>query len=168
MANEIVPNVWISDLDTALHPGFIRDCGIKRVINVTEMAPFITEVTAVPKLDTFRIPISDVASEQWSLLESLPKAVDLIHESVTQGNPVLVHCHMGISRSCTVVAAYLLKHCPDCTTVADAVRHVQSRRPQAFKYGLVFENVLKAFYDVYCRAKKGWQWPLFKQSGSAN
>jgi hypothetical protein len=35
-------------------------------------------------------------------------AIDVIHRTIMNGDAVLVHCDMGISRSITIVMAYLL------------------------------------------------------------
>ncbi|MEQ2214378.1 hypothetical protein XENOCAPTIV_004021 [Xenoophorus captivus] len=43
------------------------------------------------------------------------------------GQGVLVHCQAGVSRSATVVIAYLMKH--TLMTMTDAYKYVRSRRP---------------------------------------
>jgi dual specificity phosphatase 12 len=50
------------------------------------------------------IPVQD--SEYDDILIHLPGACRFIRTALDGGGRVLVHCHMGISRSATVVAAY--------------------------------------------------------------
>ncbi|KAG5732046.1 ADP-ribosylation factor [Termitomyces sp. T112] len=53
-----------------------------------------------------RIPVEDVDYED--ILIHLPSACQFIEEALRSGGNVLVHCVQGISRSATVVAAYLM------------------------------------------------------------
>lgn len=43
------------------------------------------------------------------------------------GRGVLVHCQAGVSRSATIVIAYLMKH--TLMTMTDAYKYVRGRRP---------------------------------------
>jgi protein-tyrosine phosphatase len=61
------------------------------------------------------------------ILTYLPGATLFIHALVSNGVNVLVHCQRGISRSATVVIAYLIRY--GRMTRDDAFRHVESRRP---------------------------------------
>lgn len=51
-----------------------------------------------------RIPIDDV--DYADLLIHLPSACRFIHQALSEGGVVLVHCEQGLSRSAAVVAAY--------------------------------------------------------------
>jgi len=53
-----------------------------------------------------RIPVDDV--DYADLLTHLPAACQYIEESMRAGGTVLVHCVQGLSRSATVIAAYLM------------------------------------------------------------
>ncbi|KAJ1969914.1 tyrosine protein phosphatase yvh1 [Dispira parvispora] len=53
------------------------------------------------------VDILDMPSE--NILQHLDITYEFIRDAITQGGNVLVHCHMGISRSATVVIAYLMK-----------------------------------------------------------
>lgn len=48
-------------------------------------------------------------------------------EAHQSGRGVLVHCQAGVSRSATIVIAYLMKH--TLMTMTDAYKYVRGRRP---------------------------------------
>ena len=54
-------------------------------------------------------------------------ACDFIEEARESGKSVLVHCTMGMSRSCSIVLAYLIRH--QGMTLSQALLHVKERRP---------------------------------------
>ncbi|KJA29843.1 hypothetical protein HYPSUDRAFT_126880 [Hypholoma sublateritium FD-334 SS-4] len=54
-----------------------------------------------------RIAVEDV--DYADLLIHLPAACDFIEQALNSGGVVLVHCVQGLSRSATVVAAYLMR-----------------------------------------------------------
>jgi protein-tyrosine phosphatase len=45
--------------------------------------------------------------DPWSLRKVLPSAVQALHEAVSQGGRVYVHCTAGLGRAPAVVIAYL-------------------------------------------------------------
>ena len=55
-------------------------------------------------------------------------ATAFIHRHLTRGGAVVVHCQMGISRSATIVIAYLMRY--HSFSRDAAYTHVKSRRPQ--------------------------------------
>lgn len=144
--NEIVPGLWVSDLDTALNKDFIEKNNIKTVVNATEYAPFLKIDKSIRQ---FRVPIADSKSDNDILYGYLPMAVTFIEDGLANGDNVLVHCHQGISRSCSIVAAYLLKQNCD-KSFDDIVDYMQSRRRQAFKWGTHFKPAVDKFIKLYC------------------
>ncbi|KNZ74835.1 Dual specificity protein phosphatase [Termitomyces sp. J132] len=73
-----------------------------------------------------RIPVEDVDYED--ILIHLPSACQFIEEALRSGGNVLVHCVQGISRSATVVAAYLMWRRRVNTT--EALEMVRAARDQ--------------------------------------
>jgi protein-tyrosine phosphatase len=57
------------------------------------------------------------------------QAVAFIHAKLSEDKQVLVHCMSGITRSATVVVAYLMLH--KQMSLDDAVNLVRSKRPKA-------------------------------------
>lgn len=73
------------------------------VVNITTEAPFWENT------ESMRLPLEDEVST--NILPYLDTAVDRIQEAITKRNcHVLVHCIAGVSRSATVVIAYLMKY----------------------------------------------------------
>ncbi|KAG7447822.1 phosphatases II [Guyanagaster necrorhizus] len=75
-------------------------------------------------------------SEYDDLLIHLPRACAFIESALAQGGCVLVHCVMGISRSTTVVAAYLMK--TRGINTSTALKLIKKERPCAHpNYGFI-------------------------------
>ncbi len=58
---------------------------------------------------------------------TLLAAVFMLYQLRARHERTLVHCHAGISRSCTVLSLYLAGH--DQTSFSDAVERVRAARP---------------------------------------
>lgn len=46
----------------------------------------------------------------YNFLPSFDKITDKIHNERVNGKTCYIHCHMGISRACTISVAYLMKY----------------------------------------------------------
>ena len=77
--------------------------------------------------------------------DQLDRAVDTLHELVQQGHRVLVHCRQGVSRSPSVVAAYLSKY--EGHTLNSALEVVQNGRKIADPNSALWATF------IMCRAK---------------
>lgn len=98
-----------------------------------------------------QIEVDDIESE--NLLESFERISSWIKEALKDGNNgkpgvVLVHCAMGISRSVTVVLAYLLRENPTLE-VDDALSLVRKTRLKADPNG-GFIAQLKLYKELGC------------------
>merc|ERR1719504_607198 len=61
-----------------------------------------------PELDYYRIDVEDISREP---IEAYwPEATEYIHSWISREQPVLVHCRAGVSRSASVVIAYLIAY----------------------------------------------------------
>lgn len=84
------------------------------------------EYTTAPGVSLHHVAVDD--TDKTNLLEHVVPTADFIDTALTKGDSVLVHCQAGVSRSTTLVAAYLmLKHGLNVEQALDKIRAV---RPQ--------------------------------------
>jgi atypical dual specificity phosphatase len=123
-ASEVLPRVYLTDLFTARNETQLSALGITHVISVIEQPPVFPQTHF---LQTLHIPLSDGSDED--ILVHLPTTTSFIHDALAESpdsrvmvsDPTTyrvllfvrtdlnqVHCLMGISRSATVVCAYLV------------------------------------------------------------
>lgn len=73
--------------------------------------------------------LKDNAKAKYDLARIIPSCIAFIHDALNVPNAeVIVHCRAGISRSASVVLAYLMEKC-GFLTLRDAMTHVESVRP---------------------------------------
>lgn len=135
----ITDNVFIGNLTAALSTDVRKKLGITHILSVC------TEYSSTDH-NHLTIPVQD--SEYEDLLIHLPRACSFIQSALAQGGKVLVHCAMGVSRSPTVVCAYLMS--TQRLSARAAIQYVRKRRPKIHpNYG--FMKQLIAFGE--CRYK---------------
>ncbi len=99
-ANLIIDNLYLGSCSNT-DPDLLRLHNIKYVLNVSHTK------TSLP--DDFvceQIPISDKSDVK--IRDYFERSFKFIDAAITNG-PILVHCRAGISRSATIVIAYLMK-----------------------------------------------------------
>jgi predicted protein tyrosine phosphatase len=75
------------------------------------------------------LPIEDTPQQATVSIfaENIDRLLDSIHKSLLEGKRVAVHCQAGVSRSATVVIAYMMKY--EGLSLNDAVEYVSTHRP---------------------------------------
>jgi len=104
-ASEVLPRLYLTNLFTARDEAQLTSLGITHVVSVIEGAPNFPQTRS---LQTLHIPLSDSSDED--ILTHLPTTTSFIRKALEESpdSRVMVHCLMGISRSATVVCAYLI------------------------------------------------------------
>ncbi|PPQ73826.1 hypothetical protein CVT26_012141 [Gymnopilus dilepis] len=119
--------LFLGNLPCALDAELRRRLSITHILSVCPDFP-----SSGP--NHMNVPVED--SEYENLLMHLPLACNFIKGALSNGGRILVHCVMGISRSATVVAAYLMQS--RNMTAHEALNFVKKVRPQAHpNYGFV-------------------------------
>ena len=101
--------------------GYRTHCGF--VLNLAwEVANFFPG-----EFEYLKMFLSDFSDNAKQLFEQLDQAIAFIDRARTANSSILVHCVQGISRSSTIVIAYLMKR--ENMTLKDAYAHVKKLRP---------------------------------------
>jgi len=116
--------MYLGSRDNASNLEHLEVLGITHILNVTSEVDNYFQDHGYFKY--LRIPVNDSASEE--LFKQFAQACSFIDEAYTKGGKVLVHCAFGVSRSATVVLAYMIRTFK--ITAYQALTALKTRRPQ--------------------------------------
>ena len=112
--------VYIGDIPSAYNREELTKLGITHIVTaILAVSPQFPEDFVYKT-----VPVRDVESED--IQQYLPDTTKFIKDAVDSGGRVLVHCVCGVSRSATIVAAWMMAK--DGYTSEEAIQHLQSRR----------------------------------------
>ncbi|KAJ7698091.1 protein-tyrosine phosphatase-like protein [Mycena rosella] len=136
--------LYLGSLAAACEPDLLRTHHIRHLVQVLEVPWAPADSTA--DYACYRIDIED--SARAALRPHLAGACDYIRGALRAGDNVLVHCHQGVSRSASIVIAYLIRERGMSYQEAHTLVRRQRRciRPNAG-----FETTLRE-WETACRA----------------
>lgn len=134
---EVIPNLFIGDYAASQDSATLEAEGIKALVAASELlstpCQACGKLTSSPvrqpydsTLTIYRIPVDDTSST--NIICHFQAANDFIRAARARGDGVLVHCQAGVSRSTTIVCAYLMKEVG--LNVEQAVEMVRAVRPE--------------------------------------
>ena len=103
MPSLIDTGIYLGNIDHATTKSVVQEAGINVIINCTESLQSI-EFDGV---EFHRVSIKDSISEDAARF--FDETSDLIDAYLADGKKILIHCAAGISRSPTILAAYLMR-----------------------------------------------------------
>ncbi|XP_012671291.1 dual specificity protein phosphatase 26 [Clupea harengus] len=124
-ADEVWPRLYIGDYDSAENRSELTVRGFSHIVNCAHSTrrggPDFYKGMNITYMG-----IEAHDSPAYDMSVNFNKAANFIHKALNGRGKVLVHCHVGVSRSATVVLAYLmLKH---NMTLVDAITTVKEGR----------------------------------------
>lgn len=115
-ATEVIPNLWIGDIRSALDLAFLKSHRITVIINCTTKYPF-------PKHNSIHIRVAvrdrGIAEDIDTMYHALNKVVPEIYRLLSRGERILIHCYAGCQRSVCIVLAFLIRYAD--MTVQEAI-----------------------------------------------
>ncbi|KAF9286747.1 tyrosine/serine/threonine protein phosphatase pps1 [Mortierella alpina] len=141
--SRILPFLYLGNLAHASNPGLLKSLGIRYVLSVGEEAHGLMDaefvaagegdkdvsVKAEDDSNTgFMVKLVDDMFDNGvdSLWRHIENCVDFVDEARRSNSRVLIHCRVGVSRSATIVIAYLMAHYN--LSLVDAYLMVRARR----------------------------------------
>lgn len=125
--NEVWPNLYIGNVAVAQNRKKLHNIGITHVLNAahSKQGSIGDQSFYGTTCVYFGIPAED--SDNFDLSQYFKSAADFIHKALkNQDGKVLVHCIMGMSRSATLVLAYMMLR--QRLSLRDALRQVVQKR----------------------------------------
>lgn len=122
-ADLIQPGLYLGDLASAKDFELLKTKHITHVLSVCHCPELVYPDSM--HITHKRIDVEDAQNE--NLLDHFQECVRFIGDVQDGSGNILVHCQQGISRSPTVVAAYLMKS--DRRHPNDAIGTIKKRRP---------------------------------------
>jgi dual specificity protein phosphatase 1B len=119
--DEILPGLYLGSYDAACDAAVLESCKITHILTVASDLP-----PRFPGFFTYKI-ISALDTESQDLYSTFQEAQTFISQALESGR-ILVHCLMGVSRSATIVIAYLMLF--QQVPLNSAFNFVYSKRPQ--------------------------------------
>ena len=140
MMDEVYEQLYVGDIETLRRQDAVRQEGVEAVVRLD-----LRDRDKLHWDDRFTVldvPINDGANVPDGVFE---KVTDFIHEQVQQEKTVLVHCNMGVSRSTTMVMAYLIQY--EGMSLGEAFGTVREGREVARPHGALLASLIDK-YDL--------------------
>ncbi len=97
------------------------DEGVKSIVTIREEP---LDEDWIKDVNYLHIHSNDMGVPEF---DDLTRAVDFIHERITNNEPVMVHCLAGLGRTGTILACYLIKY--QKLSADDSIQKVRESRP---------------------------------------
>lgn len=107
--DEIEPRLFLGNVTSAVNLNFLKSNNITHILTI-ESFPIPNYVSSNSNATIKYIQIADMTRE--NIIQYFPECIEFINsvlEDPEKKNGVLVHCFYGVSRSATIVIAYLMK-----------------------------------------------------------
>jgi len=140
--DEILPRLYLGNQKASRQKDTLRERNIESVLCIgTGLTTYFPD-----DFEYKHISIDDDASE--NILEHFESCIDFIERSLNENRAVFVHCAAGVSRSASVVIAYVMRSRK--LDFSQAYDFVKSKRPAIFPND-GFRHQLRLFHEMGCK-----------------
>ena len=118
--------IYLGAVEHSSDKKFLIDNNIQTIVCVTVQEPFLKNDPSMSHINFLHIPLLDSCNE--TIHDHFVTFSDFIEEQIKLGKSTLVHCHMGISRSATLLCSYLISK--KNMTARESINFLRDKRPQ--------------------------------------
>lgn len=144
MFDHIYENIYVGESIAMKDQTAVRDEGITVVVRLDEIPREYGQWE-----DSFTLLDMPIPDGEYLDGEVIDTITNFIHQQVEAGHKVLVHCHMGVSRSVSMVMAYLIAY--EGMTLAEAFGILREGRPSAYPHEMLLVSLIDRYnlpYDI--------------------
>ncbi len=154
-ASMIIDDIWVGSYEAARNVAMLKKKGFSAVLNVSLDDRMFSEYPHDWRLLHFPLYDGDAIPAA-----TFREAIDFLVLCRSERRRTLLHCAAGVSRSVTIMAAYLMKI--KGMSPADALLHIMERRPEAAPATYTFNSAVMWVYGkttFLCRTcQKKWRY----------
>jgi predicted protein tyrosine phosphatase len=144
MFDVVYDSIYVGDSNTVRHQDTIQAEGITAIVRLDQIPRSQGQWSA--EFDVLDMPIPDGNYINGDVIDQITQ---FIAHRVEANQRVLVHCHMGISRSVSMVMAYLIAY--EGMTLGEAFGTVREGRESAYPHEMLLVSLIEHYdlpYDV--------------------
>lgn len=127
--DEVYPGIYMGDMKAVLDKDHLKQLGITHLLNCSQGKGTKETNTDAGFYRSAGIKFMGIKALDLTTFNMMPffrPAAEFIDKALKGGGKVFVHCFKGVSRSATIVLAYLMLKCD--MKLLDAVKVVRARR----------------------------------------
>ncbi|XP_071111624.1 dual specificity protein phosphatase 12-like [Haliotis cracherodii] len=143
--NAIFDDLYLGSMEAALHTDTLKELGITHILTIDDR-PLLQEITCHFSCKY----VHGLDLQDTDLLTYFDECVEFINEGRNKGG-ILVHCFAGMSRSATMVIAYMMAKCQ--TDLQEALAYVKKMR-SIIRPNRGFMEQLQLYEDMGCHIDK--------------
>jgi len=136
--SEIIPGLWLGNVESAYDRGFLNYYNIKNILTVMDTFDYTKKYDDICYMI---LPIKDKRLYENST-HMINTAIYFIDQCIKSNQRILVHCKRGHHRSAAIVAAYLIKY--RNYAYLDTIKLIHTIRPYAMRRDT---NMGRALFD---------------------
>uniref|UniRef100_A0A0G4GRX9 Protein-tyrosine-phosphatase n=1 Tax=Chromera velia CCMP2878 TaxID=1169474 RepID=A0A0G4GRX9_9ALVE len=123
--DQVIPGLYLSSKNEALNHEKLIAAGVQAVVTCCTYFEIPVSMQH-SQLSYHRVDVEDISCEPIN--EYFDGALDFIELSLQKNQPTLVHCKSGVSRSATIILAFLVAK--KGMSLHDAFQALQKARPK--------------------------------------
>lgn len=139
--NEIIPNLWLGNVQSAYNKKFLKSYNIKYILTIMDS---FNNNYKYDDITYLVIPIKDEQACERNMINIFDIATKFIYNALSNNEAILVHCKKGHHRSAALVVAFLFKYLQ--IDYLAALRYINLLRPCAVRRNTCMGNQLFKYY----------------------